>query len=344
MITSGASSAPDEAAELSVEHRLERGELLFFPICPFPLPQGDDLRFLLEQRLASGFLHLRHKNISFDPETGRVSGYRWRSSEQGQRLRGLLAGFSGVATAWLARLLPHYTRGWRLDRATLRTEEEATRPLRLTARNDLLHLDAFPTRPTQGWRILRLFANVHPTDPRVWVTSETADRLLARYGSAAGLPLTGAAGWGESLRRLFNLLQRTVRRDRPTTRFMHRLHDHLKLNDAFQEKAPKLLVLSSRIGLAGDDRWPEPAELRGRLRLEHSYFVSPQVLLLPGNHRRAARTACGAECCSERRRRHLPAPFMFAIFLSVVRRATSSLAKAWAARTLPYDQNAGRAR
>src|SRR5262245_50689501 len=140
--------SPRAAASGPVEHRLERGELFFFPSCPFPLPQGDDLRFLLEQRLARGFLHWHHKNISYDPHSGRVSGYRRQSAEQPERLRGLLAGFSGVATAWLARLLPHYTRRWRLDRATLRTEEEATRRLRLTARNDLLHLDAFPTRPT----------------------------------------------------------------------------------------------------------------------------------------------------------------------------------------------------
>ena len=38
-----------------------------------------------------------------------------------------------------------------------RPVEEATRKLRLKARNDLLHVDAFPTRPTNGWRILRCF-------------------------------------------------------------------------------------------------------------------------------------------------------------------------------------------
>jgi hypothetical protein len=282
MTTSGPRSAPGDAAP--VEHRLERGELLYFPICPFPLPQGDDLRFLLDQRLATGFLHLRHKNISFDPATGRVSGYRRRSNEQGQRLRGLLAGFSGVATAWLARLLPHYPPGWRLDRATLRTEEEATRPLRLTARNDLLHLDAFPTRPTQGWRILRLFANIDPTDPRVWVTSETIDTLLPRYGVLAGLPTSGAVGWGESLRaQLLRFLQPGREPRSAYDAFMLRLHDHLKLSDVFQEKAPRRfwsfppgsawLVMTDALS---------HAELRGRFALEHSYFVSPQMLLLPG--------------------------------------------------------------
>ena len=59
--------------------------------------------------------------------------------------------------------LPRYSRHWELDRVSYRGLEEATRQLRLTARNDLLHIDAFPTRPSNGWRILRVFLNVNFT-------------------------------------------------------------------------------------------------------------------------------------------------------------------------------------
>ena len=51
-----------------------------------------------------------------------------------------------------------YAATWKPDRGSYRPEEEATRRLRLTARNDLIHVDAFPNRPTQGYRILRVFA------------------------------------------------------------------------------------------------------------------------------------------------------------------------------------------
>ena len=34
----------------SLEERLERGEVEYFPVCPFPMPQGEDHEFLLEQR------------------------------------------------------------------------------------------------------------------------------------------------------------------------------------------------------------------------------------------------------------------------------------------------------
>ena len=41
----------DPAATL--EQRLERGEVVYYPACPFPVPPGDDLHFLLGQRLGS---------------------------------------------------------------------------------------------------------------------------------------------------------------------------------------------------------------------------------------------------------------------------------------------------
>src|SRR5215472_14601218 len=115
------------AAGSSLEERLERGAIEYFPVCPFPLPDGEDRMFLLEQRLASR----AHKNISYDPNTGRAGGFTKTSAAQAERLRILLATFAQRATGWLARTLPRYARTWRLDRVSFRPEEEATRRLRL---------------------------------------------------------------------------------------------------------------------------------------------------------------------------------------------------------------------
>src|SRR5262249_50891543 len=147
---------------------------LTFDPCPFPLPDWPEREFLLAQQVAPR----AHKNISFDPARGRLTGARLQSSRDADRLRGLLAAFSHEASRWLSGLLPRYAEGWGPDRASLRPEEEATRVLRVTARNDLLHVDNFPTRPTRGRRILRLFVNLPPTEPRVWVTSEPFPALL----------------------------------------------------------------------------------------------------------------------------------------------------------------------
>src|SRR5260370_6054924 len=69
-----------------LEARLERGEVVYYPSAPFPLPSGPDHAFLLEQQLSG----MAHKNISFDPARGRAGGFVRRSPEQAERLRGVL--------------------------------------------------------------------------------------------------------------------------------------------------------------------------------------------------------------------------------------------------------------
>jgi hypothetical protein len=259
--------------------RLERGEVLFYPTAPFALPQGADLDFLLQQELGS----LAHKNISYNPANGKVNGFVRRDGEQVEQLRGIFARFSTAATEWLATVLPQYREGWQLDRASFRPQEEATRRLRPKARNDLLHVDAFPGRPSRGNRILRVFANINPREPRIWVTSDPFAKLLKRYGEAAGLPGRTGARWLQHLgQSMLGLFRPHVGRRSEYDLFMLRFHDYLKLNESFQEKGPKYLHTfpPGSVWMAMTDTCSHSV-LRGRYALEHSYFISPLVLALP---------------------------------------------------------------
>ena len=284
--------APAGAPDAAPCARLERGEVVYYPVCPFPLPEGEERTFLLEQQLASR----AHKNISYNPQTGKATGFREHTPEQAERLRRLLADFSRTVTDWTAQTFPGYAGAWRLDRVSYRPEEEATRTLRLKARNDLLHVDAFPSRPTQGHRILRVFANVNPTEPRIWVTSEPFARLLERYGAAAGLPGRDRSDWFRQLRRGLVQLFRPGRPRRSAyDAFMLRLHDYLKANDDFQERTPKRFW-----AFPPGSAWVvftdvcSHAVLRGRYALEHSYFVAPGGLALPAESPPALlERACG---------------------------------------------------
>ena len=273
---------PDDGANL--EHRLERGDIVVFETCPFSLPTGDDLAFLFQQRLQGG-----SKNISYNPSTHAVSGFTRQSAEQEARLQSLLRAFSAGATAWLSALAPRYAAQWQPDRASWRPEEEATRRLRLTARNDLLHFDAFPSRPTGGHRILRLYVNVNPSDDRVWATSDTFAKVLERYGDRVGIPSGGMLAWVERVRheaaRLFQPMtqERTEYDD-----FMLRLHHFLKANEEFQDRAPRRLwhfPPGSAWLLFADA--VSHAELRGQYALEHSFFIAPESLALPDEAPRA---------------------------------------------------------
>lgn len=258
--------------------RLERGEVIYFPQCPFALPLGEDLHFLLAQTLGGR----RHKNISYDPAIDRAAGFRWRDEQQAERIRRTLAEFAGHAATWLGSVTPRYAAGWQRDRASFRPEEEATRRLRQRARNDLLHIDAFPTRPTGGGRLLRLFANIHPAEERVWVTAETFPLLLERFGPQVGFPGKRRSGWARRMgRAVLRLVDRRPERTAYDD-FMLRLHHVMKADYRFQEKggrrfwkfAPGSAWLAFTDGISH-------AVLRGQFALEHTFVVPVGSLAEP---------------------------------------------------------------
>ncbi len=262
----------------SPEARLERGEVLLYPTCPFPLPTGANLTLLLETQLAR-----LAKNVSFDPGFGKLSGFVRTDAARGERLREIFLEFSRNVTAWLDQAFPRYRGGCRPDQMSYRPVEEATRTLRLTARNDLLHVDAFPTRPALDRRILRVFVNVNPKEPRIWVTSEPFAKLLARYGEACGLPGRQRTGWLRMVGGgVLGAFRPAASRRTVCDSFMLRFHDYLKAHEEFQERAPKKLWTfpPGSAWVVMSDACSH-AVLRGRCALEHSFFVDPSVLALP---------------------------------------------------------------
>lgn len=157
---------------------LEAGKILYFQVAPFGLAQHD-VDVLLRQRLAHGW---GHKNIAYRPMQDRVTGCDAKHADS-QRLHEVLRTFSRRTVDYVAGLLPGYASAWRLDYASFRPIEEKGRSLRLHARNDLIHVDSFPKRPTHGDRILRIFTNINPAAERHWITGEPLDVLSANMGA-----------------------------------------------------------------------------------------------------------------------------------------------------------------
>ncbi|MFO0964471.1 MAG: Kdo hydroxylase family protein [Gemmataceae bacterium] len=258
--------------------RLEAGEIVRFAGCPFALPDEATRHFLFEQRTSG-----EDKYIRYLPDATRLVGAVRVSAAQEGRLVQALDQFSAAARSWLGEVLPDYARSWSAEQVTWRTEEEATRRLPTMSRSDLLHVDAFAVRPTHGARILRLFVNLHPNDPRVWATSDSFAEVLTQFGDQVGLPHGGATWtrrWGHTLLRLFRPAASAERNDYDA--FMLRLHHCLKNNDDYQERAVRRLYSfqPGEAWLAFTDGICH-AELRGRFALEHTFFVPPSVLALP---------------------------------------------------------------
>lgn len=214
---------------------LERGNVLFFPITPFELPE-DSKEFLRNLNFAGGSVH---KNIAYRTASDRVTGID-PGNAQAERLRATMRDYSAKVVAFAKDLLPDYAANWKLDYASFRPLEEQGRDLPLNKRNDLIHTDAFPSRPTNGDLILRVFTNIHPFKTRNWVITDPFSVLAERYANDAGLQQIASGGKlrSQSVRLLKGLGLPVVARS-PYDRFMLHFHEYLKRNSDFQTNCAK---------------------------------------------------------------------------------------------------------
>lgn len=280
---SGTALTPEERARWFCE-RLEEGRVLFFPQTPFEIPEAD-LTFLLSLRQSDS---RHHKNISYRPRQDVLRGFSSKRPEEVRRLHEAMRNYSTRVTRFLAELLPPYAAHWSLDFASFRALEEAGRARSLHQRNDLLHVDAFPSRPTHGARILRVFTNINPDQPRVWLTGDPFEELAGQFAVEAGLSRIAASASSRlgRLRRQLSRLKRVVGLrviDRsPYDQFMLRFHDYLKENEAFQTRHPKtrLEFPPRSTWIVFTDAVPHAA-LSGQFALEQTYIVPLQALLHP---------------------------------------------------------------
>jgi len=257
---------------------LEQHELQVSPDCPFSLPMDNDLAFLLTQKSTTR----ASKDISFDPSNGRLSGLRLHDQQARTRLVEILGRFSNGVRSWVQNSIPEYALGLTSDRVSLRSREEATRLSRLRARNDLLHIDHFPTRPSFGRRILRVYVNIDPTDAHVWSVSERFPELLARFAAKNRIPSRTIEQWISPTQSMVQLFRGKKAKRSAYDALMLRLHDFLKESHGFQLKAARKVHTfqpGATWALFADGL--AHAQLRGRFALEHSFFVDSDCLLNP---------------------------------------------------------------
>ena len=155
---------------------LESGAVLALPHLPFALAT-DENRFL-DVRWSDG----KAKNISLDGAS--LKGAHGDPADVA-KLASMIARFAADASALVAALFPRYAPYLKRARTSYRPHPAAGRAVSWRKDDTRLHVDAFPSRPNGGERILRVFCNVNPHgDDRVWRVGEPfevmARRLLPR--------------------------------------------------------------------------------------------------------------------------------------------------------------------
>lgn len=263
--------------------QLETGDILYFPQTPLAIPESD-LQFLLGQQQTDSSLH---KNIAYKPNIDKLSGVDTKTADAQAvaRLQSIMRWYSKSVTAFLTGFLSPYKANWQLDYASFRPQEEEGRDLSLRRRNDLLHTDAFPTRPTHGARILRFFNNIHPTRTRDWVVSDPFAKTVKQFAPGEITPQVDGAfsraakslGRGVGLGAAIPSIKRS-----PYDDFMMRFHNFLKENPRFQSDCPKYSFNfpPGASWMVYTDTVPH-AVLAGQYALEQTFLVRPEALVAP---------------------------------------------------------------
>lgn len=263
---------------------LEAGGVLYFPRTPLPLPPAD-LEILLGQQQTGSRLH---KNIAYKPNRDELTGVDAKSSPvaEVEQLHQVMRRYSASVEGFLAKFLAPYRQRWVLDYASYRPIEEQGRDLPTRRRNDLLHTDAFPTRPTRGWRILRFFHNIHPTRTRDWVVGDAFGRVVGNF-TPGRLPMpqpdSVLARAGKRLAKATGLAALVPQWKRtPYDEFMMQLHNAMKEDSEFQSVCTKeyFQFEPGSSWMVYTETVPH-AVLAGQYALEQTFLVDPTAMVTP---------------------------------------------------------------
>ncbi|MDB5764631.1 MAG: hypothetical protein JWQ21_3626, partial [Herminiimonas sp.] len=208
---------------------LEAGKVLYFPHLSFTFT-AEEQRFL-----TPAIRDPKSRNISLDAN-GRLKGALGDAADQAA-LANMIGRFRTQAQQLIHSLLPAYAD----SRSELRMAPTSYRPMQVETRaqswradDRRLHVDAFPSRPNYGERILRVFANVNPDGvPRVWRVGEPFEDVAQRF-----LPRVKAYSRWQA--QVLQALHVTKSLRSEYDHLMLQLHDAMKSDPEYQKDGPQV--------------------------------------------------------------------------------------------------------
>ncbi|MDB5857056.1 MAG: 3-deoxy-D-manno-oct-2-ulosonic acid (Kdo) hydroxylase family protein [Ramlibacter sp.] len=258
---------PTADRELAIDV-LERGGVLLFPQLEFPVLPGEAL--LLSPEVAG-----KTKNVSLNPSTGALRGSSVNDAAL-QQLRNMMSRFATSSRDLLRNVVPRYETGLEQARTSFRPAEIRGRHTSPRKDDTRLHVDSFPSSPTQGDRILRVFANINPHgSTRNWKLGESFEDVARRF-----LPSISGPVWGSD--RMLRLLRITKRRRTAYDHYMLQLHDRMKADSAYQSQ-----VAQSAYDFPAGCTWMtftdqvSHAAIAGQYALEQTYHLPVNSMLDP---------------------------------------------------------------
>ena len=207
---------------------LEAGKVLFFPRLGFALSPAEKA-LLREDMLKPG-----KRNVSLDAD-GVLHNAAGSAAEQ-KALAAMIGRFRAQALQLVDDLLPAYRGQLRVAPTSFRPKQVEVRAQSVRADDQRMHVDAFPTRPTYGERILRVFTNVNPQGaPRVWRVGDSFEAIARKF-------LPQAKPYRLWQARLLKAVHATKSLRSEYDHLMLQLHDLMKFDEDYQKNGTLVTI------------------------------------------------------------------------------------------------------
>ena len=185
-------------------------------------------------------------------------------------MAGMIGRFRAEAEGLLANLVPRYGEHLRRGATSFRPSVVQNRVQSWRADDRRMHVDAFPSRPNYGERLLRVFTNVNlEGEPRVWRVGEPFEDVARRF-----LPkVKPYSAWQA---KVLNALHVTKSLRSEYDHIMLQLHDAMKSDLDYQKNAPQV-TFNFPPGCAWvcfSDQTSH-AVMAGQYMMEHTLQLSP---------------------------------------------------------------------
>jgi hypothetical protein len=249
---------------------LEAGKVLHFNALPFKVQENEKYLFVQD------ILDPKARNISLDSH-GKIKGVN-NTLSVGVELDGLILRFREHANQLINSAFPKYSENLRLAPTSFRPKEVETRRQSIRADDKRLHVDAFPSRPNQGERILRVFLNINPHGKsRVWRIGEPFEDIAQKF-----VPIIKK--YHPWRARLLKALRVTKSLRSEYDHLMLGIHDQMKQSDEYQVTSEQITYEfeSGSVWVCFSDQTAHAA-MSGQFMMEQTYHLPVSSLYTPSS-------------------------------------------------------------
>jgi hypothetical protein len=257
-----------ESTQQEAINQLENGHILCLPELRFEvLPE--------EAQFFSGhYVDPTAKHVGYQSTQHRLWGVQELTDQQHSQLKKMLERFARSSYTLVQHLLAPYTVHLVIGRTSFRPIEIDGRKTSYRKDDKLLHVDAFPSAPNQGNRILRVFSNINPhNEDRIWRIGEPFEQVAERFLPHLPEPLPGS-------RALLRALKITKSYRTLYDHYMLRMHNVMKKDQHYQQTASQQTVR-----FAAGSAWivqtdhVSHAAMKGRYVLEQTFYLPVKAML-----------------------------------------------------------------